>query len=75
MAKIEKYVFRFDNWNYNEDDYSKLHQWCGMYEIPIKYIGKAKGRRCRWLEIEITNPLLANCIINNMHYWQLYKRP
>jgi hypothetical protein len=74
MAQTKTYVFRFDNWTHTDESvYTSLYQWCGMNEITIKYIGKSAGRRCHWLQIEVNNPLLANYIINNMSYWQLYK--
>lgn len=75
MAKIEPYVFRFDNWAHDDMELlNRIYKWCGMYEISIKYIGKNKSGRCKYLQIELCNPLLVNFIINNAKYWELYKK-
>jgi hypothetical protein len=76
MGKAKPYVFRLDNWAYNDSKmYDENMKWCGTYEISVKYIGRKAGQRCRYLQIELLNPYLANFLISNRPEWQLYKHP
>lgn len=73
MNANTKYVFRYDNHEYTDaETYGRFILWCGMYEIPVKYIGKSKKGRCRWLQIEVT-AFLAAIIKANMKHLQLYR--
>jgi hypothetical protein len=50
MGKVKPYVFRLDNWAYNDSKmYDENMKWCGDLEISVKYIGRKSGRRCRYL--------------------------
>lgn len=71
---MKKYTFRYNNWeNYMhpEGTYEQIIQFCGMYEIPIKYVGRSKKHRCHWLEITV-GALTASLLKGDPH-WELYK--
>lgn len=71
----KKYVFRYNNledYLQPKGTYERIIQWCGMYEIPIKYIGKSLKRRCKWLEITV-DAFTANMALMNDPVWKLHK--
>ncbi len=70
-----KFTFRYNNWeDYQqaEGTYKRFIQWCGSYEIEIKYIGKSANKRCHWLQITV-DKFTAAFILANMKYLELYK--